>query len=150
MRCSSASSPLPTRRRCAGLGTTVYLQRALMVYPVGGVQAAAILGRVVGCAAEGDQSKPSPSPRCPQSISDEDILALVNEEVHAPPAIIELLDLQVRVAVLQCIQYVMEEAHRIGLHFLTCLPSLWWRQPLQHEQLASEQVGGWLGSAAPA
>jgi 2-isopropylmalate synthase len=30
-----------------------------------------------------------------KSISDEDILALVNEEVHAPPAIIELLDLQV-------------------------------------------------------
>lgn len=36
------------------------------------------------------------TPRSQQSISDEDILALVNEEVHAPPAIIELLDLQVR------------------------------------------------------
>lgn len=30
-----------------------------------------------------------------QNISDEDVLALVNEEVHAPPTIITLVDLQV-------------------------------------------------------
>ncbi len=34
-----------------------------------------------------------------QSISDEDVLALVNEEVHAPPTIITLVDLQVRLCV---------------------------------------------------
>lgn len=41
------------------------------------------------------QPRPVPGPAFPQHISDEDVLALVNEEVHAPPTIITLVDLQV-------------------------------------------------------
>lgn len=50
-----------------------------------------------GLALEPAAFVPAPAPLPPlQSIGDEDVLALVNEEVHAPPTIITLVDLQVR------------------------------------------------------